>query len=89
MTKSVLFTTFAAAALALGLAACDEQQASDRSSEPMQQQQGAVPQSDGGTTMPMAPDSGAPSAMPQEMEQPEGSAPGGAMPDSTMPGSSQ
>lgn len=42
MSKSLLFTAAAAAALALGLTACDEQQASENSTVPMQQQ-GAVP----------------------------------------------
>lgn len=82
MTKSILFTTFAAAALAFGLAACDEQQASDTSSVPMQQQ-GAVPEA-GSTTAPMAPDSGSPAATPEETPQPDGSEP-----ESTLPGSSQ
>jgi len=92
MSKSILFTTFAAAALAFGLAACDEQHASESSSAPMQQQQGAVPEAGsdtGGTSTPMAPDSSEPSAAPQNMEQPEGSAPDSTMPDSTSPGSSQ
>ena len=91
MSKSVLFTTFAAAALALGLAACDEQQASESSPAPMQQQ-GAVPEGSsntGGTSTPMAPDSSEPSAAPPEMEQPEGSAPDSTMPGSSQPGSSQ
>jgi hypothetical protein len=43
MSKSLLFPAAAAAALALGLAACDEQQASESSPTPMQQQQGAAP----------------------------------------------
>ena len=46
MSKPVFLTPLAAAGLALGLAACDEQQAPDTSSEPMQQQQGAVPQTE-------------------------------------------
>ncbi|GAB4367470.1 MAG: hypothetical protein Kow00114_26180 [Kiloniellaceae bacterium] len=83
MTKSVVFTTIAAAALAFGLAACDEQQASETSSAPMQQQ-GAVPEAGSGTTAPMAPESGDPAAAPEGMQQPEGSEP-----DSTLPGSSQ
>ena len=59
MIKSTLFTTLAAAALALGLAACDEQQASDSQTQPTQQQQGAMPPAqDGGT---MAPESSEPS----------------------------
>ena len=92
MSKSVLFTTFAAAALALGLAACDEQQASDTSPAPMQQQQGAVPEAGGatgGTSTPMTPEGSEPSAAPSEMEQPEGSAPDSTMPGGTPSGSSQ
>ncbi|MGD1879303.1 MAG: hypothetical protein ACFB13_17590 [Kiloniellaceae bacterium] len=79
MTKSVLFTTLAAAALAVGLAACDEQQASENSSVPMQQQ-GAMPQ-------PAEPDSRTPGAAPTVqpgMVQPEADDS-----ESTLPGSSQ
>src|SRR3546814_16807475 len=54
MTKSMLFTTLAAATLAFGLAACDEQQATDPSTPPMQQQ-GAVPPTDDSGSSPTAP----------------------------------
>lgn len=83
MTKSILFTTFAAAALAFGLSACDEQQASDTSSVPMQQQ-GAMPEAGSSTTAPMAPDGDNPAATPEATPQPEGSES-----ESTLPGSTQ
>jgi hypothetical protein len=51
MRKIFLFPALTAAALALGLAACDEQPASENPSQPLQQ--GAVPPADdGGGTMP-------------------------------------
>jgi hypothetical protein len=84
MSRSVVFTTLAASALALGLAACDEQQASDSSSVPMQQQ-GAVPSGESSAPAPMmTPDSGAaePSMQP-ETDQPEDGA------ADSLPGSSQ
>lgn len=67
MTKSTLFTTLAAAALALGLAACDEQQASN-GSEPLQQQQGAMPENNDNSTL--APQSTEPSATQPPVEEP-------------------
>src|SRR3546814_2798253 len=71
MTKSMLFTTLAAATLAFGLAACDEQQATDQSTPPMQQQ-GAVPPTDDSGSSPTAP------TAPQGTETP--TAPGSDMP---------
>jgi len=79
MMKSTLITSFAAAALALGLAACDEQQASDTATEPMQQQ-GAVPPADDSTgTSPMTPSSEPPAAQPPAVEPPA-EAPAGEQP---------
>src|SRR3546814_5199009 len=74
MTKSMLFTTLAAATLAFGLAACDEQQATDQSTPPMQQQ-GAVPPTDDSGSSPTAP------TAPQGTETP--TAPGSDMPSMT------
>lgn len=82
MSRSVVFTTLAASALALGLAACDEQQASDSSSVPMQQQ-GAVPSSESGAAAPMTPDSGAEPSMQPQSDLPEDDA------GDPLPGSSQ
>jgi hypothetical protein len=82
MTKSLLATTLAAATVALALSACDQQEASDNSSVPLQQ--GAKPLDNGGTISPMAPGGGAlPEAQP-DMEQPE-TTPPEAMPPETMP----
>ncbi|MGF1592636.1 MAG: hypothetical protein ACFCUW_05115 [Kiloniellaceae bacterium] len=82
MSRSVIFTTLAASALALGLAACDEQQASDSSSVPMQQQ-GAVPSGESSAPAPMTPESGAEPSMQPETEQPEDGT------GDALPGSSQ
>src|SRR3546814_6317463 len=74
MTKSMLFTTLAAATLAFGLAACDEKQATDQSTPPMQQQ-GAVPHTDDSGSSPTAP------TAPQGTGTP--TAPGSARPSMT------
>lgn len=52
MKWSLILTSLAAGGLALSMAACDQQEASDSSSVPMQQQ-GAVPSDQ--ETMPTAP----------------------------------
>src|SRR3546814_11105650 len=76
MTKSMLFTTLAAATLAFGLAACDAQQATDQSTPPTQQH-GAVPPTYDSGSRPTAP------TAPQGTETP--TAPGSDMPSMTPP----
>ena len=76
MTRSVLIATLAAGALALGLAACDQQQASDSNSTVPMQQQGAVPPASNSATPLASPQgSDAPAAQPDSeeptMEQPD------------------
>lgn len=68
MMKSTLITSLAAAALALGLAACDEQQASDTTTEPMQQQ-GTMPPADSSPS-PTAPQGNEPPAAQPPAEEP-------------------
>lgn len=77
MRHATLFTTLAAAALALGLAACDEQQAGTESTEPMQQQQGAVPPApDSGSSTPTAPQGTESPSMTPPAEEPATPQPG-------------
>jgi hypothetical protein len=97
MTKSLLLSSFAAAALALTVSACDEQQATDSTSAPVQQQ-GAMPD-DSGSGATMAPQTSEPQAMePQGMEsdtmepgamEPETMEPRSEEPDGMQPGTSQ
>lgn len=78
MRYTTLFTTLAAAALALGVTACDEQQAGNQSTEPMQQQQGAVPPApdSGGSMSPTAPQGTESPSMTPPAEDPSTSQPG-------------
>jgi len=69
MTRSFLLACLATGVLALGLAACDEQQASDSTSVPMQQQ-GAVPPANDSSGTPMM----QPPAEDAPTEQPDGGA---------------
>lgn len=84
MSKSLLLSTLTAAGLAFALGACDEQQASDSSSQPMQQQQGAMP-SDQNGSVPATPESSEPQAMESDTMEPETMEPGASDTDGTMP----
>ncbi|MEQ8355515.1 MAG: hypothetical protein RH942_08255 [Kiloniellaceae bacterium] len=80
MSRSLLLSTLAAAAIALPLAACDQQDASDSTSVPMQQQ-GAAPSDSQGSTAPLAPEAMEPEAMEPEAMEPQNPAPGAAAPE--------
>ncbi len=79
MNKLLLFSTLAAAGLGLAVSGCDQQQASDDSSVPLQQQ-GALPSDSTGSTTPMAPQTGEPQAV-----APEGMTPEAAQPEALEP----
>ena len=78
MNRSLIFTTLTAGGLALTLAACDQQEAAESSSVPMQQQ-GAVP-TDNQTGSPTAPGASVPQAT-----SPDSAAPNGAGSDTMTP----
>lgn len=79
MNKLLLFSTLAAAGLGLAVSGCDQQQASDSSSVPLQQQ-GAVPSDAPVSTTPMAPQTSEPQAV-----APEGMMPAPAQPETMEP----
>lgn len=86
MRKTLLIPAFAAAALALGLAACDEQPASENPAQPMQQGAMPPPASDmAPAAQPNAVAPEQPNAVVPEMTQPDDSDASG----SALPGSSQ
>lgn len=87
MTKPLLLTSLAAAALALSVSACDEQQANDSTSVPMQQQ-GAMP-SDSGSGTTLAPQTSEPQAMEPQGTESDSMAPGAATPEAMEPGTMQ
>ena len=84
MTKSLLLSSLAAAALAFTLAACDEQQASDTSAVPLQQQ-GAMP-ADSGSSAPALPESSEPQALEPQTTDPESMGSDTMEPGTTEPG---
>jgi len=69
MNRILLLSTLAAAGLALSVSACDEQQASDSSSVPMQQ--GAMPADNLDKAAPAAPE-----IMEPQPEEPSATQPG-------------
>lgn len=77
MSKSLLLSSLAAAALAFGVVACEEQQATDSTAEPMQQQ-GAMPNDDS-TGTPVMPES----------SEPQATEPYATVPDTTEPEAEQ
>jgi hypothetical protein len=70
MNRSLIFNTLAAGGLALTLAACDQQEAAESSSAPMQQQ-GAVP-TDNQSGSPATPEESLPQATSPDSATPEG-----------------
>ena len=92
MPKSLLLSSLAAAALAFTVAACDEQQASDTSAVPLQQQ-GAMPE-DSGSSAPAMPETSEPQALdPQPLDpqplEPQTMEPNSEQPETLQPGDSQ
>ncbi|MEO3431017.1 hypothetical protein AAFN88_19340 [Pelagibius sp. CAU 1746] len=75
MTKSLLLSSFTAASLALGLAACDEQQTSDSGSAVPMQQQGAMPSGEGADPQTQQPQTQQPQASGTLPMEPETTAP--------------
>ena len=79
MNKLLLLSTLAAAGLGRAVSGCDQQEASDSSSVP-RQQQGAVPSDSTYSTTPMAPQAGEPQSV-----APEGMTPETAQPEALEP----
>lgn len=79
MNKLLLVSTLAVVGLGLAVSGCDQQESSDSSSAPLQQQ-GAVPSDSPGGTTPMAPDTSEPQAT-----APESLPPAPAQPEALQP----